>query len=441
MKASKPAFLTLFFFLSLAGYIIIGYGIERSQFDLFIAIYGVLFLIYFLSLKWIETNDKIKLAVTAALLFRVALLFSFPTLSDDFYRFIWDGRLLAHGINPFAHTPQFYIQTGLPYFLTAHLFEQLSSLSQIHYTVYPPVAQYIFGFSALIGGSSILANAAVMKTIMVLFELGTFGMIKKLLNHFNLPLKYLLIYALNPLIILEITGNLHLEGAMIFFLLAAFWLFLKRRFWFGSICFLLAVNTKLIPLILLPYLIFSLRWKESAKLIAVVGFGTVLLHIPFLGSDFIVHFGDSLALYFQSFEFNASLYYLVRWAGFQAVGYNVIQTAAPILAGLSTITIIAISWIKRDASLKNLPLVYIVIVTIYYLFSTTVHPWYIASLIAFAPLAGLLYPVVWSALIPLTYITYSTPVYNENLWLVGVEYIIVFVFIGYDFYRKRLPRK
>lgn len=440
MKSLKEYLLGLFFFISLAGYIANGYGIERSSFNLFIEIYAALFLAYFFSIKWIETNEKIKIAIAAALLFRVALLFSLPTLSNDFYRFIWDGRLLAHGINPFAHTPQFYMQNGLPPFLSVDLFEHLSSISQIHYTVYPPVSQYIFGISAAIGGSNILANIAVMKTIMVLFEIGTFWMIKKLLEHFNLPLKYLLIYALNPLIILEITGNLHFEGVMIFFLLAGFWLFLKNRLLLGSLFFMLAINTKLIPLLLLPYLVFSLGWKQSAKLIAIVGFGTIFLHIPFLSGNFFIHFGDSLALYFQSFEFNASLYYLVRWAGYQLTGYNIIHTAAPVLAGLSTLIIVVVSWKKRESSLKNLPAVYIAAVTVYYLFSTTVHPWYITSLIAFVPLAGVLFPIVWSALIPLTYITYSNPAYTENLWLVAAEYFIVFAAIGYDFYRKRLTQ-
>lgn len=431
----KDYLLGCFFFLSLAGYLVIGYGIERSNFDWLITVFAVLFFVYFLSLKWIDTAQKIKFAVGAAIIFRISLLFSFPTLSDDFYRFIWDGRLLAHGINPFAHTPQLYIQNGLPSFLSIDLYNQLNS--QTNYTIYPPVHQFIFWIAAGLGGTNIFVNIVVMKVVIVLFEAATFWVMAKLLRAFNLPLKYLLIYALNPLIILELSGNLHFEGVMIFFLLAAFYLFLKNRLLFAAACFLLAVNTKLIPLILFPYLIFSLRWKKWVKLIAIIAFGTAFLHIPFLGNGFFAHFGDSLALYFQSFEFNASIYYLVRWIGYQFTGYNIIHTAAPVLAVIAALLIVFLSWKMRDSSLKNSPLIFVGILTVYLLFSTTVHSWYIVPLIAFAPFTGLIYPIAWSGLIPLTYITYITPVYDENLWLVAVEYLVVFGVMVYDFYRRK----
>ncbi len=434
MNSSKNHLLFFFFFISLAGYLVIGYGIERSNFNWLITVFSVLFLIYFLSLKWTDNTQKVKFAVSAAVIFRISLLFSFPTLSDDFYRFIWDGQLLAHSINPFAHVPAFYIQNGLPPFLSAELFENLNS--QTRYTVYPPVHQFIFWLSAIIGGSNILANIAVMKTVIVAFEIGTFWVIAKLLRHFNLPLKYLLVYALNPLVILELSGNLHFEGVMIFFLLASFYLFFKKRFLAASLCFLLAINTKLIPLILLPYLVFSLSWKKSVKLIGIVFAGTVILHIPFFGDGFFIHFGNSLRLWFQSFEFNASIYYIIRWIGFQFTGYNIIQTAAPVLAVTATGLIVFVSWRMRNASLKNLPVVFISVLTIYLLFSTTVHPWYIIPLIAFVPLTGLLFPLAWSAVIPLTYIAYTTPAYNENLWFVALEYTVLFALVMYD-YRKK----
>lgn len=438
METPKPYLLSLLFLCSLGGYVTIGYGIERSNFDFLIVLFAILFLCYFLGLKWLDTQQKIKWGIIAAILFRAALLFSIPTLSDDFYRFIWDGRLLAHGLNPFAHTPQYLMKNGLPHFLPVELYKHLSAVSQLHFTVYPPVCQYIFGLSAELFGASLRGNIVVMKSIMLAFELGTFWMLKKLLRYFHLPLKYLLIYALNPLIIMELTGNLHFEGVMIFFLLASFYLFLKKQIWLGAICFLLTVNTKLIPLMLLPYLCFSLGWKRSGQLIGVLAAGTLLLHIPFLDGAFLGHFTDSLALYFQSFEFNASIYYIVRWIGYQFTGYNIIHTAAPVLAAIATLIIIGISWKYRNHTLKNLPCMYIIVVAVYYFFSTTIHPWYVTSLVAFVPLAGLLFPVAWSVVIPLTYIAYSTVAYHENIWLVGVEYLVV---IGVIFYDYRLPKR
>lgn len=373
--------------------------------------------------------------IGAAVLFRAFLIVALPNLSDDFYRFIWDGNLLINGINPFLHTPEVYMQNGLPEFLSADLFQNLNS--KAYHSVYPPVNQFIFGLAASLFGTQLLGNVVVMKVIILGFEIGSIIILKKLLAHFGLSQKWLLIYVLNPLIILELTGNLHFEAVMIFLLLFAYYLFLKNRFWSAALCFMLAVNTKLLPLILLPYLVFSIGWKRSFGLIGVLLVGTLALHIPFLSQNFLLNFTDSLGLYFQSFEFNASVYYVVRWIGFQIYGYNIIQIAAPRLAVLSALLIIIISWYFRRHSLKNLPVMYIVCLGIYFLFSTTVHPWYVSSLVAFAPLAGLFFPIMWSLVIPLTYFTYRTAAYNENLWLVALEYSIVFVAVGYDVYQRR----
>ena len=435
IKLLKSYRLPAILLVSLCGHLTIAYGIERSNFPFFISIFVVLFGCYYYGIKWVDSSRKLKWAIGAAVLFRIVLLCALPNLSDDFYRFIWDGNLLASGINPFAHRPAFYMQNGLPEFLSPHLFQNLNS--QEYYTVYPPLSQYVYFVAAILFGTNLLGNVAVMKLVMLAVEIGSIWIIIRLLKHFDLSLKWVLIYALNPLIIIELSGNLHFEGVMIFFLLLGYYLFLKQKLWLAAGCLLLAVNTKLIPLIIMPYLVFSLGWRRAANLVLILAVGTLVLHIPFLDQSFIHNFGDSLGLYFQSFEFNASIYYLVRWIGFQVEGYNIIQTAAPQLAMLSTIVIVILSWIYRRRSLQNAPLMYIMLIGIYYLFSTTVHPWYVSSLVAFVPMAGLRFPVVWSAVIPLTYSTYTTAAYTENIWLVAVEYLIAFAAVGYDYYNHK----
>jgi alpha-1,6-mannosyltransferase len=74
--------------------------------------------------------------------------------------------------------------------------------------------------------------------------------------------------------------------------------------------------------------------------------------------------------------------------------------------------------------------------TAYFLLATTVHPWYITSLVLLSVITSYRYPVVWSVLIILSYAAYRTVPYSENLWLVAVEYIVVFGCIGYELVRK-----
>lgn len=427
-----------YFLISLLAYSVLGYAIERHEFTWLIATFGILFTTYFLMLREAGSwKVNLKWGIMAAILFRLVLLLSVPNLSDDFFRFIWDGNLFTNGINPFIYTPAELVRSGEVPFLSENLYAGINSAE--YYSVYPPLCQFIFAFSTWFFGEQLLGNIVAMRLVILGAEIGTFYVLKKLLDYFSLNPAYLLVYALNPLIILELSGNLHFEGVMIFFLLLSFYLLLKNKYLWGAVFFALAVNTKLIPLLLGPYLVFSLGWKRSAYFIAISGMVTLLLHLPFLDLSFIEHFSSSIGLYFKTFEFNASIYYLVRWVGFQVKGYNIIETAGPVLAVITTCLITGISWWFRDKKLENLPMMYITVTAIYYLLSTTVHPWYVSSLLAFVPLTGLLFPLAWSLAIPLTYIAYISSTYSENLWLVALEYTILILVLGYDFYRRQDP--
>lgn len=421
--------------ISVAAYFLLGYSLQRSQFGWFIAIFAVVFVQYFLLMREEVDNQRLlKWGLALAVVFRLLLIASIPQLSDDVYRFIWDGNLWVHGINPFLHTPSALMDSHSYSFLSDNLFSQLNSAG--YYSVYPPISQFVYGFSALLFGNNLLGNIITMRIFIIAAEFGSIWVLIKLLKYYKLPQTYVLLYALNPLIIIELSGSLHFEALMIFFLLFAFYLYLNSYNISAAVAFAIAVNVKLIPLLLVPYLLFSLTKRQAAYFLGILGVITGLLHLPFINATFVYHFWDSLDLYFQKFEFNASLYYLVRWVGWQVKGYNIIQSAGPIMAIISTVTIVGASWKFRDRSLRNLPLIYIIALTVYYLFSTTIHPWYISSLLAFVPLTGLLFPIAWSALIPLTYITYMTSAYTENLWLIALEYLIVTAVIVYD-YRKR----
>lgn len=422
--------------ISLCGFFLLSYVVDRNEFFVYLTVMGVLFVSYFILIREIHKEEMgFNIGLALSVLFRALILFSIPILSDDYFRFIWDGNLLAHGINPFSGTPTQLITTSTDFFLPQSIYDGLNSKE--YFTVYPPVSQFIYWLSAMLFGSNILGNVIVMRLFIFAAEIGSILVLRKLLTHYGQNPKYAFIYGLNPLMIIELTGNLHFEGVMIFFLLLAFYLLINKKYTWAFICITLSVNTKLIPLLLTPYLIFSLGIKRTLQFAAIGVFGTIALHLPFLDQQFIENFSSSLGLYFKSFEFNASIYYIVRWVGFQIEGYNIIQTAGPVLALISTSLIVTVSWLYRNKTLKNLPVVYIIILTIYYLFSTTVHPWYVSSLLLFVPLSGILLPVAWSALVTLTYITYLTTAYEQSFLLIGIEYVLVFAVLCIDIYRRK----
>ena len=371
-----------------------------------------------------QPQNTLYFFISVSILLRLILVFAFPGLSDDIYRFVWDGRLLLNGHNPFDQLPVDYMAGSerIPG-LTAELYAELNSPN--YFTIYPPVCQAIFAGACWLFPQSVYGAAVVMKIVFLLLEIGSILLLLKLLRHFQLPEKRVLLYALNPLIIIELVGNLHFEAAMVFFLLLAFWLLVKGKWQWSAVAMALSITSKLLPLMFLPLLIRRLAWRKSILYFSLTGFVLLLLFFPLLNGVFLSNFGDSLNLYFQKFEFNASVYYISRWVGYLWVGYNPIQYVGPVLALLSCLGILFIAWRKKDISWAHFPVAMLWCITCYLLLTTTVHPWYLSLPIVCCVFSRFRYPIVWSGFIMLTYVNYSYPVYQENLWVVALEYLAV----------------
>ena len=264
-----------------------------------------------------------------------------------------------------------------------------------------------------------------MKVSLFAAEVGTILLLPKVLKNYGINPKNALIYILNPLIIIEVCGNLHFEGMMVFFLLVAIYFLQKEAFWQSAIAFALSVASKLLPLIFLPFLLRKYGFKKAFIYGVVVGVTLVALYLPMLNQTFINNFSNSLNLYFQKFEFNASIYYLSRWWGYQKVGWNMIAEIGPNLAKISSISILLLAFFATKKS-DLLPQKWMWAIVIYLIFTTTVHPWYVALPLFLCCFTNFRFPALWSALICFTYINYSYAEYFENLWVVALEYVLVF---------------
>lgn len=409
----------------------LGFFVQQTDFIPIISQFGIFFFLYILIFNFTNEKRKIAFFIGVSILLRFILIFALPNLSDDVYRFIWDGRLLVNGHNPFDYLPSYYIENNVSVpGINEVLFNELNSPE--YFTIYPPVAQGIFAFACWLFPNSIIGSALTMKVFLFLCEVGSLFFIKKLLDHFHLPAKNILLYALNPLIIIELCGNLHFEAAMIFFLLAGVFFLIKNKMTLSAFSIALSVASKLLPLMFLPFLIKRLGWKKSIQYFAIVGSVIVLLFVPLLSGAFFNNFGASLDLYFQKFEFNASIYYAIRWVGYQVVGYNWIQSAGPALAVIVLLGILTVTFLEKNFNWKNLFGKMLFAICLYLAFATIVHPWYVSLPIVLCLFTRFRFPILWSGLIFLTYINYSYDEYFENLWMVGIEYVLVFSFLIYE---------
>lgn len=429
----------IFIFLSVLAYAGIAYFIPREEIFSLWALCFFLFVMYAYFLNFTDKQKEFRFYLLSGVFFRLVFLFGIPLLSNDYFRFIWDGRLFVNGFNPYLSLPAEFINSPEVEQIAQHqeLYDGMGGLSQQNYTCYPPINQLMFAIGAYFIKENILANIITMKILIILSEIGSFYFGMRILQKLKLPLTNILIYVLNPFIIMELTGNVHWEPVMIFLVILSIFLLMEEQ-WKSSAFFMaMAISVKLIPLILLPALLRKLGFKKAVLYYSVTIFFFLLFYMPFFDWEAPENMLKSVSLYFDNFEFNASIFYVIREWGYQVYGYNIIRTAGPWMSLAAFIFILIISFQKATATWKGVLNAMLFALSTYYFLATTVHPWYISTLLMLSVFGNYRYVVVWSAVIMLSYMAYSNEAFKENLYLVALEYTCVYGFLIYEiFFRK-----
>ena len=449
----------LFGVLALLFYGTFAYDVVRSDFTRLFLLYAALF---FISYKLIQFNKaNFWLLAGIAITARCMFLFAIPNLSQDFYRFIWDGRMLAQGFNPYLSTPLSFFEAGNTTIIpqARALYEGMGTLNASHFTNYPPINQLCFVIAGLLSGKSILGAAIIFRLQIILADIGILLIGRKLLRALKLPEYNIFWFILNPYIIIEMTGNLHYESVMLFFVVLCLYLLQQKKWIWAAVALGLSVSVKLIPLLFLPLFLqyfltggnalrkphfrssfpLGIRFRESVRLLPkliifyVIVLGAVLLSfVPFLSGDFASNFGASIALWFQKFEFNASIYYIIRWIGYQTIGWNIIEDVGKILPLIFISILLLMTFFRKNASLIQLITAMVLSISLYFALSTTVHPWYVATPLLLCVFTRYRFPLVWSFFVILSYTAYGATGFKENLWFVALEYITVFSVAIYE---------
>ncbi len=409
----------------------LNYLLEQDQFPRILACFSILFGIYIFVLK----NGPLHFWIGIAFIARLSLLFAFPNLSDDIYRFIWDGYLNNLGFDPFAEIPSYYFNQQIePKWLSPELYQKLNSPN--YHSVYPPFAQGVFATASYLAGQNWLGISMLIKALIIIAETGTMYLIYRLLKSYHINPRNLLIYALNPIVIIELSGNVHFEAFLIVFFFSALQALLRQKPLRAALFMGLSISSKLITLIPQIFLVRRLSAKKlvlySTTLLLVLG----ICFSPFLSSDFLFNIADSLDLYFSNFEFNASIYYLVDWIIKLKLGYGMIHYVGPALSLITLLACITLAIRDRSTDILGLIQMSFWAFCIYLVCSTTVHPWYLALPIALSVFTTYRFVLIWSALACLSYIKYSD---YEHLYFVVIiiEYFIVFGYLIWEIIQHR----
>ncbi len=366
-------------------------------------------LLFFGAAIWIVRRRKIGLGwlLLLALALRVGFIVQPPSLSEDLYRYLWDGLLIDQGISPYELPPEALDQVQQQH---PQLYSRMAHRDRT--SIYPPAAQFFFWLSARFGGESTLPwKLLLLAAESLLVYLWVW--------RFSVSTENLALWLLHPLVILEFFSSGHLD---LLALAALGWALFhcwkghgSRVGWFSAAATLI----KIVPAFTFPLLVVSLPrrarfWAATAGMgggLAALFLGFWLLGNPIeSGRSFL----SILATYHDSWQFNSLPFH--HWP-FRMIGGRVV-TAVLI------ITAVSIALRSRRSGLFELFSRYYFLMLIWSLLTPTLHPWYLGWLLLSLPILGLRYQcgLYLSLAAPLSYLAYGFVPPGDRTWVLWLEF-------------------
>lgn len=398
----------------------------REAFYTLWAFYSIAFIAY-IWLVWKVPSIPLIHGLILAFAGRFVALWFEPLLSDDYYRFIWDGFILHQGINPVAYTPAELFNSFPGSESLSEVYTQLNS--RHYHSVYPPVSQLLFYISFAVNGWNIAGHVIFYKAVLLLADIVVIILLAGILKQLGKSVGLIMIYALNPLIIAEYAGNLHFDNIMLAGLLGAIY-FIRRNTLVSGVAMAFSISIKLVSMILMPFMPRDMYWKK------LIHWSILSLLLTFTGFYFLFKTNpgwlESVALWFNSFEFNASFYYLAQWIYKILNGYENIRVVGPVMAFVALLLLAGIWHVYLRKKHIHWSAAMVIVLMVYYFMSTTVHPWYIGPALALSVISGQFFPVVWTYLIFLSYSHYINGGFRENYWFIAAEYGLLFLWMIWE---------
>jgi hypothetical protein len=370
-----------------------------------------LFLLWVLAfplLRKVQQGRFFYILLLLGLGFHLLLFVHHPSMSDDFFRYIWDGRMQYHGINPFRYAPNDLALVPL---------RDTSIHPYINHpqfpTVYPPIAQMLFLVSYVLHPTGPYG----LKLLLLLSEGIAIGLLVVWLKRRGLPIGGALVVAWCPLPVFELMLDAHVDGFALPFLVAGLLALQARRPGWVGVWMACAVMVKPLPLFLMPALCWHFRWRRAFWMLAVF-FGLIgLLYLPYLSV------GPSLFTqirhYSKHWYFNSASFFSLKYL----LGNGLART---LLALVVICTSIGISFTRLPMHRKL-----VVPFAVYMLFTPTLYPWYLLWLmpwLVLAPRSWLLWFVsVVSVSHTVHYFFLHNGVWDLPNWLLFLEFAPIFL--------------
>jgi hypothetical protein len=340
----------------------------------------------------------IVIGVVLAALWHGPFLLTPPGSDDDIHRYVWDGRVQRLGYNPYIVVPSDPALGGL------HTPETRTLNNPDVPSPYPAGAQLFFR-----AVTAIRESVFALKVAFVVCDLAIVLVLLDILRCSGQGAHWVLAYAWNPLLAIEVAGSGHIDIVGALLLLLSFAALERRWRAIAAVAFGLAVAVKFLPIVLLPLYWKRVRMRDAAFATVVVG----LLYVPFLNHGRIPI--GSLGTYVQSFRFNDPVFATLE------------RVAAPqLVVGLAVLVGFLTAIWQRSKAPAWYSDAFVWPMAASLLCAPVIYPWYLLWLLPFVRSASTVPIIIWTvSIIPTYYVwhlrTLGRP-WSVPGWMMLLEY-------------------
>jgi hypothetical protein len=338
------------------------------------------------------------IGLALAALWHLPFLLTPPGSDDDIHRYLWDGRVQRFGYNPYLAVPSDPVLVGL------HTRETRTLNNPDLPSPYPPGAELFFR-----AVTAVHESIFTLKVAFVLCDVAIVLVLLDILRRSRHGAHWVLVYAWNPLLAIEVAGSGHVDIVGALLLLVSFAALERRWRTVAALAFGLAVAVKFLPIVLLPLYWRRIRIRDAALAVVVVGF----LYLPFF-SHGRIPFG-SLGTFVRTFRFNDPLFAMLE------------RVAAPqLVTGLAVLVgVLAAIWLRTESKAWS-PVAVAWSMAASLLCAPVVYPWYLLWLLPFLRSTSTVPLVLWTvSVLPTYYVWHLRAVGRPWIvpgWIMLLEY-------------------
>jgi alpha-1,6-mannosyltransferase len=376
----------------------------------------------FLMIRTQPSHSTLLVVLVFAVLFRLSLLFTPPYLSDDIYRYVWDGRVQAAGVNPYRYAPS---DPALEHLRDDKIYPRINH--NYAPTIYPPVAEAIWFLTTRVSES-----VTWMKITVVLFEGIAIWAILQLLGLLGLPRHRILIYAWHPLTVWEFAGSGHLDAIAIAFIALALLSHVRKAEAASGLTLACAGLVKLFPAVLLPALYKRRDWKMPL----VFALAIILAYLPYLGvgARGVIGFLPGYAQ--ERGMFSGEQFFILAAIRRLPPGFRV-PTGAFIVFAILILAIVVWRSLARQTDTHDRTLINCLIIACTFTVLIAPHfSWYFAWLVpflCFVPSVPVIYLTLSSFLLYLTWLYWADdPVFKIKVAM----FVPFFLLLGFSLWKR-----